>query len=86
MIYFLEAANGLIKIGYSGNVSRRIKDIAFMSPLPLRLITTMAGTKKQERLIHSFFRRSHGEWFYPDPRLLKYLGKISKGYVDNPGS
>ena len=78
MIYFLEATNGLVKIGYSGNVSQRVKDISFMSPLPLRLIATLPGDKRQEKLIHSFFRRSHGEWFYPDPRLQRYLGKISR--------
>jgi hypothetical protein len=78
MIYFLQAANGLIKIGHTTNLVQRIKTLSAMNAGRLVLIGCHQGGPNRERLIHSFFRRSHGEWFFPEYRLLKYVKRHGK--------
>ena len=77
-IYFLESSNGLIKIGYSTDIERRIRQISTMSPVPVNLIATKKGSPQHERALHSAFHRSHGEWFYADEKLRQYIKKYKK--------
>ena len=66
-IYFVQARSGskLIKIGYSFNADRRIRDLQVGSPEPLLVLGVIPGTRKDERDWHERFHylRQHGEWF-----------------------
>lgn len=71
-LYFIEAANGYIKIGLSVNPTRRLRTLQSNSPIALRLLGVIAGsTVFEERRIHDLFasQRQHGEWFAPSVEL-----------------
>lgn len=70
--YFIQAENGLIKIGETTRFEKRFLEISFMSPLPL---TVIGFTKESEKKIHKAFNhlRLHGEWFEPGEDLLAYI-------------
>lgn len=66
VVYFLHAAEaGVIKIGVTNDLDRRIGSIARMSPLALDLVLTIPGDHKTEAFYHERFKskRLHGEWF-----------------------
>ena len=76
MVYFIQAAeNGLIKIGYTDNIKKRMHALKTMSPERLYLMKVIKGAQKQETLLHRRFDhlRSHGEWFRPEQELLDYI-------------
>lgn len=79
LVYFIEGG-GLIKIGVALAPIERIQQLQSMSPVPLRLVATMAGGYPQERLLHSRFANchSHGEWYFPAAELLEYIIEVSK--------
>ena len=71
LTYFLESG-GLIKIGSTNNVARRMYHIAGQSPLPINLLgTCLADEKDLHDLFASF--RHHGEWFIPSPEIMEYI-------------
>jgi hypothetical protein len=76
-VYFLQAeCNGLIKIGYTLNgPMKRFKSIAYMSPVPLKLLGVIRGLRSVEADLHRDFAhlRDHGEWFQPGPELLNLI-------------
>lgn len=77
-IYFLRAkATGLIKIGRSENVSRRVAKLQTGSSEPLELIGSIRDSSGGllETAIHRDFAaaRVRGEWFAPDPALLDFI-------------
>lgn len=86
-IYFMEAENGLIKIGM-GNVDRRFRDISNMSPVPISVKFWFVNHYEVEKILHKLFAayRSHGEWFYPAQELLDYIeelrGRVQKLTID----
>ncbi len=55
----------LVKIGYSGNVDRRLREIQCMSPVTLRVLWTDRGSRAVEAALHTVFAgsRRQGEWF-----------------------
>ncbi|KKK58276.1 hypothetical protein LCGC14_3046080 [marine sediment metagenome] len=75
MIYFIQAENDLIKIGYTNDVKQRLRTLRTMSPERLNLMKTIKGDQKQETLLHRRFKhlRSHGEWFRSEQELLDYI-------------
>jgi len=81
-IYFISGgAEGLIKIGYTGNLRRRIAGLRSQSPVPLRvlLVLQVADAPATEKAIHDKFKqyRVHGEYFKPEKCLIEYI--VSKG-------
>ena len=81
-VYFIEAENGLIKIGRSTMVGLRLRYIQSCSPIPLTLLKTVqpktiTATRLESDLHKSFARLcSLGEWFHPDTNLLKHLEQL----------
>lgn len=76
-VYFIQADNGYIKIGYTQDVAARIETLRGLSPTPLHLIGTITGTLSTERKLHSRFShcRDHGEWFRPDTDLIAFISE-----------
>lgn len=70
-VYFIEAANGLVKVGQSQSVTSRLEGLRTMSPIPLRLLGTVPGGLELEQRLHRELAasRAHGEWFHPTPAL-----------------
>ncbi|KRN31137.1 GIY-YIG nuclease family protein [Liquorilactobacillus mali] len=66
-VYFLKSKNGLVKIGCTSNLGRRIKAIQAMNPEKLVLIGKIKTSKwyQLENEIHNFFKKYliHGEWY-----------------------
>jgi len=73
-----------VKIGFSANVTKRFNALKSQSPVPLELLITIPGTKKDEKKLHKRFRkyRTHGEWFEPNKRIMRYLEKLRKRLQD----
>ena len=80
MVYFIQAGGHgrPIKVGYSKNPSKRLKQLQTGCPYKLNLLFTIPGNKKKEAELHYQFRFLQytgdeplkGEWFIPDPMIL----------------
>ena len=71
-VYFIVADEvGRVKIGTSVDAARRLKTIASMSPVPLRLAAVTNGHEGHEAKLHERFAsaRLHGEWFVLTPEI-----------------
>lgn len=79
VVYFIEASNGLIKIGSTKNLSGRSRALAASNALPLRLVAWDHGSKVDELALHRLFAeaRRHGEWFSPTPELLRFVREVA---------
>lgn len=79
-VYFIQADNGLIKIGVATSPKERLRTLRTMSPAALRLVLVLPGRGAPgESELHTRFaeHRSHGEWFHPAPELLNYIREQS---------
>lgn len=76
MIYFIQDGDdGPIKIGYSDNVLRRIRDLRTGTHQNLRLLLAIGGGVEQEAQLHERFSFAHkkGEWFWPVNALIDFV-------------
>lgn len=82
-VYFLRPVGqvGPIKIGCSVNAKERLFAMNLSSPIPLELLAVVPGSARIERAIHVIFekQRSHGEWFFPSPKLIKLIDDLIGG-------
>lgn len=77
-VYFIRSGDGPIKIGYSKNVQRRLKDLQTISPYPLSILATYPGCPSDERRFHRLFaeHRLEGEWFAPHEDILAEIEAV----------
>jgi Meiotically up-regulated gene 113 len=56
---------GMVKIGFSSNIARRLRSLQCGSPVPLAVLWQTPGGYELERWLHLRFtqRRAYGEWF-----------------------
>lgn len=83
VVYFAQAANGLIKIGTTGFIDERMKILAGQSPVAITLLATVQGARADEFVYHARFaaHRRHGEWFEPHPDILAEIARLNNaGY------
>jgi len=75
-VYFVEGA-GLIKIGVSKDVEKRIASLKNGSPVPLTLLGYIQGSRALEAELHERFAdiRDHGEWFQATDVLRQYIAE-----------
>lgn len=80
-IYFVQAASGPIKIGMAKNADRRVRELRTSSHEPLTLLASFSGEPAIERALHRRFAalRLSGEWFRPEPELLRLIDGIRRG-------
>jgi hypothetical protein len=74
-VYFARRRlDGLVKIGYSTDVSDRLRHIAIGGG-PLDLVYSEPGGLSRERELHEMFAsdRVHGEWFTESDAMKEYL-------------
>lgn len=89
-VYFIRADRlNLIKIGRAENVGRRLAGMRSNSADRLTLLGVIkeVRTEALEARLHRRFvkYRSHGEWFRPEPALLRYI-KANAGPIEPPTS
>jgi hypothetical protein len=75
-VYFL-AGGGLIKIGCSTQLDKRVRAIRNSSPIPVELIGHMQGGSFVEGWLHLQFAhlRRHGEWFEDCAELREEIAR-----------
>lgn len=80
-VYFLRDVEGFIKIGWTGNLRRRVAALQVTSSAPLKLIGVVEGERHTERWLHRVLEnhRVRGEWFRQNPALDAYL--LGEGFV-----
>lgn len=65
-VYVIGTLDGkIVKIGVSNSVGRRLRQIQYLSPVPVKIFWSGPGTRTAEQALHARFasRRLHGEWF-----------------------
>lgn len=87
-VYFIQACNteGLIKIGHTKNVTKRLSELQTGSGSKLRLLHAIDCTSKLaaqtvERSLHEIFAygKRKGEWFTQSSPLRTIIGKLKEG-------
>jgi len=75
-VYFLRAPSvGLLKIGRSIDIERRLSEIRLISPVKLELLGYVSGDWSVETAYHRRWHglRQHGEWFTETAELRAAL-------------
>jgi hypothetical protein len=77
-VYFVQSGNA-VKIGMSGDISKRLRVLRTMSPLPLELLGVIPGGRNEEAALHREWaaQRLHGEWFQATPELLGRIAGLT---------
>ncbi len=77
-IYFIQADDGPVKIGYTSNQKKRVANMRTSSHAELKLLSVIDGTRSLEAEMHSKFSglRIRGEWFRPEEPLLSFLATL----------
>lgn len=78
VVYFIGAASGPVKIGFSGNVRNRLSKLQIGHPYRLRILAYIDGTKESEREYHHLFsdQRIRGEWYQRTPDIIAEIARI----------
>lgn len=79
VVYFVQAENGLIKIGSTKYIASRFQSLCTGSPLALVLLATIKGDRAREFELHAKFaaHRQHGEWFLPHPEIVAEIARVT---------
>lgn len=79
LVYFIRrASDGVIKIGVSRDVTKRLGGLQTSTPDELSLVGTIPGDERVEAEWHARFAAAHirGEWFRPVPDLLAAIAAL----------
>ena len=76
-VYWIQCDGGPIKIGFSVNPEKRLRELQAANPYPLRILGTVRALKDDERDLHLRFaqHRVRGEWFAPTKAVLDGVGR-----------
>jgi hypothetical protein len=79
MVYFVQAIDGgPVKIGYSEDVTTRVKQLESHYGRPLTVLHVMDGDREAEKAIHRRFdhlRIRRTEQFQPAPDLMAFINR-----------
>lgn len=75
MIYFIQAENNTIKIGYSKQPLSRLSELQVGSAHPLKLLAVIPGGPKKEKELHTRLQKYklNGDWFKPEPEVINLV-------------
>ena len=80
-IYFVtcDTSDFPVKIGMSGDLQERLRDLRTAMPFEPILLGSFPGTSKDESTIHKRFAelRLRGEWFSRSSGLMEYIAAVS---------
>jgi len=79
LVYFAQAEGGLLKIGWSSDVMRRVAELRKKSRQAVELLACFPGDKPDELRVHARFARLHvgGEWYRDDGSIADYLATLA---------
>lgn len=83
-VYYMERWDGMVKIGFSGNVEAR-KATLEEEFGPLDLLATEVGGRIKERQRHEEFahlRQGRSEWFAVDDDLRAHIDRCSRAHAE----
>lgn len=77
-VYFV-ASGGMVKIGFTNDVTARLRTLRRACALPCELLIAIAGSRRFEIYLHSLFDdyRHHGEWFMFAEDILDFIDFLS---------
>jgi len=78
IVYFV-GFNGFVKIGFSVNVERRIRDLQKGAPYRLEVYAAIPGSLNDEKQLHRRFIRHRtdiGEWFHYSDEIKAYINSF----------
>lgn len=85
IVYFVQAPNGLIKIGRTSNMPKRMKSLNSMSPVLISLFHVITcdnsfHSRDLENKFHEKFKSKnhHGEWFKLSKADIKSIKKYDR--------
>lgn len=83
VVYFAQRADGAVKIGFTDDVQRRLRELR-PEHGPLELLATIPGDKRTEGAFHRLYAeaRLDGEWFRETPMLRVFIGQIRRSEVE----
>lgn len=84
-VYFIQGlCGGAIKVGYSVNPEKRLKELQTGYPDTLTILLMIPGDEKIERHLHREFEASRlqGEWFRPDDLVIKRIKELKALYSE----
>lgn len=79
-VYFIQASQlGLVKIGFSSNVPKRLLSLKTGCPDNLVILKIIPGGQERERVLHKKFAdiRVKGEWFSPSDELMSFIAGVA---------
>jgi len=77
-VYFISDCNANIKIGFSNNISRRIKELNVASANKLTLIYSIENvTMDYEKTLHDYFGSQYNERgeFYDSEAVMRWINQ-----------
>lgn len=79
MVYYVQRADGMIKVGTSRVTASRLANL-IREHGPLTLMAIQTGSYEEESAVHRKFRdlRAGGEWFHPELPLLQHIARIRR--------
>ena len=83
-LYFFESESGLIKIGISQDVDKRIVQVSNRVKSKLKLIKVLKGCCQYEKDLHKIFEDINipymlqTEWFHPTTDLLSFIDRLDE--------
>ncbi|GAB4351446.1 MAG: hypothetical protein Kow0026_08520 [Oricola sp.] len=79
-IYFVQKTDGMVKVGFTTTLSRRLTTLS-KSHGPLEVLGTINGDKQRERSIHRQLERFnvYGEWFRGEGEVIDYVRSLKDG-------
>lgn len=79
-IYFIQSADGPVKIGFTSDIKKRMSNLRTSHPGDLKLIAQFPGTRHLERVIHAelWQHRLNGEWFADVPAVTKVIDTLKE--------
>ena len=85
-VYFIRhPKSGLVKVGYSGNVPARLRQLERDEGCPLELLAVTGGGRPREQELHAAMPsfRERGEWFRPNSLIAHYIDLIQGHVADD---
>lgn len=86
MIYFVQAASGPIKIGYTNDWGKRRIALQAGNPDKLTTLLVIPGEWSDEQALHRVFatHRVRSEWFAACPEILAYIELRRADHIPGP--
>lgn len=86
VVYFVQAPSGAIKIGWTGDLHRRMQNLQSATHETIEVLATLPGDAILEAHLHERFAecKLHGEWFRSSQPLLDLIGAVKAGAYRSP--